>query len=92
MITGVPSSFQEGGTLCYFKPRQEAFHDRKTNFSSNADASVADNDTFKEMAKDVAMQIAAVNPTYVRREEVSEATLEKEKEIQLLIKLENLPI
>ena len=42
---------------------------------------VAKNEEFKVFAKDVAMQIAASNPQYVRREEVSEEVIEKEKEI-----------
>ena len=45
----------------------------------NADASVADNDTFKEMAKDVAMQIAAVNPQYLDEASVPAEVIEKEK-------------
>ncbi|MCI0673960.1 MAG: translation elongation factor Ts, partial [Myxococcaceae bacterium] len=39
---------------------------------------------FQELVKDLAMQIAAVTPKYVRREEVPAAELEKEKEIQLV--------
>ena len=35
----------------------------------------------EEAMKNIAMQIAAMNPTYVRRDEISEETLEKEKEI-----------
>ncbi|WP_442600915.1 translation elongation factor Ts [Paenibacillus sp. KN14-4R] len=42
---------------------------------------VAKTDQFKAFVKDIAMQIAAVNPTYVRREEVPTDALEKEKEI-----------
>ncbi|MFD2613035.1 translation elongation factor Ts [Paenibacillus gansuensis] len=42
---------------------------------------VAKTDSFKEFARDVAMQIAAANPKYVRREEVPTEELEKEKEI-----------
>ncbi|KNY24905.1 translation elongation factor Ts [Pseudobacteroides cellulosolvens] len=41
----------------------------------------AKNEEFKAFVKDVAMQIAAAKPEYVRREEVPTATLEKEKEI-----------
>lgn len=41
----------------------------------------AKNDEFKTFVKDVAMQIAASNPEYVRREEVPAAILENEKEI-----------
>lgn len=42
---------------------------------------VAKTDDFKSLVKDVAMQIAAMNPKYVRREEVSEEELNKEREI-----------
>lgn len=42
---------------------------------------VAKTDHFKQFVKDVAMQIAAANPKYIRREEVSGEDLEKEKEI-----------
>ena len=47
----------------------------------DAEASVADNAAFQEMAKDVAMQIAAVNPTYLDKESVPAEVVEKEKEI-----------
>ena len=42
---------------------------------------VAKTDEFKELAHDIAMQIAAAKPTYVRREEVDPAELEHEREI-----------
>lgn len=42
---------------------------------------VAKNEEFQEFAKDVAMQIAAANPKYVKREEVPENVLESEREI-----------
>ncbi len=42
---------------------------------------VAKLDEFQEFAKDVAMQIAAANPKYVRREEVSADILEAERQI-----------
>ncbi|TCZ79991.1 translation elongation factor Ts [Paenibacillus albiflavus] len=42
---------------------------------------VAKTDQFKSFVKDIAMQIAAVSPLYVRREEVPTEELEKEKEI-----------
>lgn len=42
---------------------------------------VAKNEEFKTFARDVAMQIAASNPQYVRREEVSQESIDKEKEI-----------
>ncbi|MFZ5974739.1 MAG: translation elongation factor Ts [Bacillota bacterium] len=42
---------------------------------------VAKTDEFKELARDIAMQIAAANPQVVSREEVLQADIEKEKEI-----------
>lgn len=42
---------------------------------------VAKTDQFREFARDIAMQIAAANPKFVRREEVPADELEKEKEI-----------
>ncbi|HLZ18490.1 MAG TPA: translation elongation factor Ts [Smithellaceae bacterium] len=42
---------------------------------------VAKTDDFQTMAKDIAMHIAASNPTYVRPEEIPEAAMEREKEI-----------
>ncbi len=42
---------------------------------------VAKTDAFRNLVKDIAMQIAAANPKVVRREEVSVEDLEKEKEI-----------
>ena len=42
---------------------------------------VAKNESFQTFVKDVAMHIAAAAPQYVRREEVQEAVVEREKEI-----------
>ena len=42
---------------------------------------VARTDAFQELVKDLAMQVAAANPTYVAREEVPGDVLEKEREI-----------
>jgi len=42
---------------------------------------VGRNDEFKAFCKDVCLQIAAANPTYVGREEVPETELTKEREI-----------
>lgn len=42
---------------------------------------VAKTDDFKALAKDICMQIAAARPEYVRREEVPQDVLDKEKEI-----------
>lgn len=37
---------------------------------------------FEELAKDIAMQIAATDPAAIRREDVSQAAIDKEKDIQ----------
>ena len=42
---------------------------------------VARNDDFKTFVKDVAMQIAATNPMYVKKEDVPAAAIAKETEI-----------
>ncbi len=42
---------------------------------------VAKTDEFQTLAKDIAMHIAAMNPLVVRREDVTEESLEKEKAI-----------
>ncbi len=42
---------------------------------------VAKTDGFADLVKDIAMHIAAMSPTYVRREEVPADVIEKEKEI-----------
>jgi elongation factor Ts len=42
---------------------------------------VAKTDDFKAFCQDICLQIAAASPTYVRREEVTEAELAKERDI-----------
>ncbi len=42
---------------------------------------VAKTDDFKALARDVAMQIAAMNPQYIQREDVAKDTIEHEMEI-----------
>jgi len=42
---------------------------------------VARTDKFQELTKEIAMHIAAANPTYVRREDVPEDVVGREKEI-----------
>lgn len=42
---------------------------------------VAKSENFQNLVKDIAMQIAAANPKYVREEEVEPSVLENEKEI-----------
>lgn len=43
---------------------------------------VARTDDFQELVRDIAMHIAAADPQFVRKEDVTQAALEKEKEIQ----------
>lgn len=43
---------------------------------------VARTDDFQELVKDIAMHIAAVDPQFIRREDVTEAAIEKERAIQ----------
>ena len=49
---------------------------------------VANTDEFKKFVKDIAMQIAALNPKYITRDEVSSEIVKKEKEI-FLAQIEN---
>jgi elongation factor Ts len=42
---------------------------------------VARNDDFKQFVKDVAMQVAASSPMYVRKEDIPEESVQKETEI-----------
>jgi len=42
---------------------------------------VARTDDFQQLVKDIAMQVAAANPSYVSREQVPTAVIEKEREI-----------
>lgn len=43
---------------------------------------VARTDDFQELVHDLAMQVAAADPQFIRKEEVTASALEKEKEIQ----------
>jgi elongation factor Ts len=43
---------------------------------------VARTDDFQELVRDIAMHIAATDPQFIRREDVSQAAIDKEKEIQ----------
>lgn len=47
----------------------------------NADKSIVNSEDFACMAKDIAMQIAAANPTYLNKDAVEPEVLEKEKQI-----------
>jgi elongation factor Ts len=43
---------------------------------------VARTEDFQELVKDLAMQVAASDPQFIRREEVTQAALDKERDIQ----------
>lgn len=43
---------------------------------------VARTDDFQELVKDLAMQVAAADPQFIRREDVTQEAIEKEKDIQ----------
>ena len=43
---------------------------------------VARTDDFQELVHDVAMQIAAADPQFVRKEDVTKAAMDKERDIQ----------
>ncbi len=47
------------------------------------DTDVADKEGFAEYAKDIAMQVAAVNPSYLNKDEVPADVLDHEKEIMI---------
>ncbi|MDR1253604.1 MAG: translation elongation factor Ts [Oscillospiraceae bacterium] len=47
----------------------------------DADPKIASGDAFKIFAKDIAMQVAAAYPRYLKREDVSEDVLEHEKKV-----------
>ena len=49
----------------------------------NMEVSGADADKVTELGKDIAMQIAAMNPSFLDKSQVDSATLDKEKEILL---------
>ncbi len=42
---------------------------------------VAKNDEFKKFVKDIAMQIAASNPQYIKREDIPQEVIERERQI-----------
>lgn len=56
----------------------------------DADAAVASQEAFQEMGKDVAMQIAALNPSYLDESAVPAEEIAKEKEI-LMAQIQNDP-
>ena len=49
--------------------------------SFEAPADIMETETFKNLEKEIAMHIAAMNPLYIVREQVTPEEIEKEKEI-----------
>jgi elongation factor Ts len=68
----------EGIVYCYIHPGDKLAVLVELNCETDF---VAKTDEFRELAKDVAMHIAAMNPQYVRKEEIPAEVVEKEKEI-----------
>ncbi len=52
------------------------------------DTDLAGKEDFVACAKDIAMQIAAINPAYLKRDQVPAETVEKEKEI-MMVQIQN---
>lgn len=70
----------EGGVLgSYIHPGAQLGVLLQVTGASEASAA---NEELQELLRDVAMQVAAADPQFVRREEVTTAVLEKEREIQ----------
>ena len=74
----VAKKFSENGFIVYA-------HDHRghgeTSKSEEERGYIADKEGFAEYGKDVAMQVAAANPSYLTEAEVPAEVLEKEKEI-----------
>lgn len=47
----------------------------------NCNSDIFDNDAFKMMSRDIAMQIAAINPSYLKKDDVPVEVLDHEKKI-----------
>jgi elongation factor Ts len=43
---------------------------------------VARTDDFQQLVQDIAMQVAAADPAFIRREDVTQSALDREKEVQ----------
>ncbi len=69
---------KEGAIVSYIHPGDKLGVLLEINCETDFVARTGD---FKELAKNIAMQIAAANPLVVRREELDEATLENERSI-----------
>ena len=70
----------EGQVLSYIHPGGRVGTLLEVNCETDF---VARNDDFAQFTRDVAMQIAAMSPSYVSAEEISEAEIDKERAIRL---------
>ncbi len=71
-------SAKEGAVISYIHPGDKLGVLLELNCETDF---VARTDDFKELSRNIAMQIAAANPQVVRREELDEEILNKEREI-----------
>ncbi len=69
---------RQGAIGCYIHPGSQLGVMVEVNCETDF---VARTDGFQELVHDIAMQIAAADPKYLRREEVPAAVLDKEREI-----------
>jgi elongation factor Ts len=69
---------RDGVVVSYIHPGSKIGVLVEVNFETDF---VARTEDFQQLVKDVAMQVAAANPSYVSREEVPGAVVEKEREI-----------
>jgi elongation factor Ts len=72
-------STQQGVITSYIHPGAQLGVLIEVNCESDFVARTAD---FQELVHDLAMQVAAANPLFIRKEDVTPALLEKEREIQ----------
>jgi len=70
----------DGGIASYIHPGSKMGVMLELNCETDF---VARSDEFKELTKNIAMHIAALNPLYLTREDVDPQVIEKEKEIYL---------
>jgi len=72
-------SAKQGVISCYIHPGSQLGVMIEVNCESDF---VARTEDFQELVHDIAMQIAASDPSFIRREEVTQAAMDQEKDIQ----------
>lgn len=70
---------KQGVISCYIHPGSQLGVMIEVNCESDF---VARTEDFQELVHDIAMQIAASDPSFIRREEVTQAAMDQEKDIQ----------